>query len=99
MDAKGYLARLPKSGDKRVVNIELPSSSDKLLSTIPPLLHEQLSERLQKLDNVELKKVKESLNTLVNLLEIQEVETSPINTIDGELEEVTKENLCDKYKD
>lgn len=87
LEAKGFLARLPKSGDKRVVNIALTSSGEKLLSSIPPLLHEQLSEKLQKLDDIELKKVEDSLNTLVNLLEIQEIEASPVIAIDGELEE------------
>jgi DNA-binding MarR family transcriptional regulator len=93
LEVKGFLARLPKSGDKRVVNIALTSAGDKLLSTIPPLLHEQLSERLKKLDDVELRKVEDSLNTLVNLLEIQAIEASPMITLDGELEENDGENL------
>ena len=95
LETKGFLARLPKSGDKRVVNIALTSSGDNLLSAVPLLLHEQLSERLQKLDDIELRKVEDSLNTLVNLLEIQEVEASPMIAIDGELEENGGENQYD----
>ena len=41
LEKKGYLARLPKAGDKRVANIVLTSAGDELLKTIPPLLHEQ----------------------------------------------------------
>ena len=64
------LARLPKSGDKRVVNIALTSAGDKLLSTFPSLLFEQLSEKLQKLDKIELRKVEaSSLIVLDNSLE------------------------------
>ena len=92
LEMKGLLARLPKTGDRRVVNIALTSSGDKLLSTIPPLLHDQLSEKLQKLEDVEVKKVEESLNTLVNLLEIQEIEASPMITIEGGLENGSEEN-------
>jgi len=51
-----------------------------------------LSERLQRLDDIELKSVEESLDTLVNLLEIQEVEASHMITLDGELENDNKEN-------
>ena len=87
LEKKGLLARLPKSGDKRVVNIALTSSGDKLLSTMPALLHEQLSERLQKLDDSEVKKVEESLETLVRLLEIEEIEASPMLTSDVDLED------------
>ena len=87
LEKKGYLARLPKSGDKRVINIALTSAGDKLLSNIPPLLHEQLSEKLQKLDIDKMQSVENSLDTLVNLLNIQEIEASPMITMDSDLEE------------
>ncbi len=87
LEKKGYLARLPKSGDKRVINIALTSAGDKLLSNIPPLLHEQLSEKLQKLDIDKMQSVENSLDTLVNLLNIQEIEASPMITMESDLEE------------
>lgn len=88
LENKGYLARLPKSGDKRVVNIALTSAGDKLLSSIPSLLHDQLSEKLQKLDDNKLKKVEESLDTLVTLLDIEQVEASPLITLESDLEDI-----------
>ena len=57
LEKKGYLARLPKTGDKRVVNIALTSAGDKLLSTMPSLLHEQLSEKLLQLSDEEFEVV------------------------------------------
>jgi len=86
LEKKGLLARLPISGDKRVVNIALTSTGDKLLGTIPSLLHEQLSEKLQNLEESELNKVEESLDTLVRLLNIEQVEASPLITLDSDLE-------------
>lgn len=86
LEKKGYLARLPKSGDKRVVNIALTSVGDEHLKRIPSLLHEQLSEKLQGLDSNHLKSVEESLDTLVNILDLQEMDASPMITIDGDLE-------------
>ncbi len=91
LEKKGFLARLPKSGDKRVVTIALTSSGDKLLDTIPPLLHEQLSEKLSKLDDRELEKVKDSLETLVQLLEIEQIEASPLLTLESDIEDVEEE--------
>ncbi len=87
LEKKGYLARLPKAGDKRVVNISLTSSGDKLLTTMPSLLHEQLSKKLNQLEEKKLLELKESLNTLVKLLEIEKVDASPLLTIDIDLEE------------
>jgi DNA-binding MarR family transcriptional regulator len=86
LEKKGLLARLPKSGDKRVVNIALTSAGDKLFGTIPSLLHEQLSERLQKLEQSELDKVEESLETLVRLLDIEQVDASPLIALEIDVE-------------
>ncbi len=86
LEKKGFLARLPKSGDKRVVNIALTSSGDELLSKIPPLLHDRLSEKLQSLDQNKLNSVEESLNILVTLLDIEQIDASPLITSDFGLE-------------
>ena len=92
MEKKGYLARLPKLGDKRVVNIALTSAGDKLLATIPSLLHERLSEKLLKLDNEELRKVEEGLDRLVTILDIEQVEASPLISLGAELEDNAEDN-------
>src|SRR5210317_546358 len=73
LEKKGLLARLPKSGDKRMVNIGLTSAGDDLIASMPSLLHEQLSEKLQTLNASELKQIEESLDVLVHLLDIQSV--------------------------
>jgi DNA-binding MarR family transcriptional regulator len=87
LENKGLVARLPKLGDKRVVTIALTSKGEKLLKQIPSLLHLQLSDKLQKLDEKTLKNVKSSLELLVELLEINEIEASPMLTIEDHLEE------------
>jgi len=92
LEKKGLLARLPKLGDKRIVNIALTSTGDKLLNSIPSLLHEQLSKKLSKLDDNKLNKVEDSLDTLINLLEIEKIEASPLITLESDLEDIN-ENL------
>jgi DNA-binding MarR family transcriptional regulator len=87
LEKKGYIARLPKFGDKRVVNIALTSAGDKLLSELPSLLHEQLSEKLKELDESVLRGVESSLDTLIKLLDIQGVKASPVIAIDDNLDE------------
>ncbi len=88
LEAKGLIARLPKSGDKRVVKIALTSNGAKLLDKIPALLHEQLSEKLQKLDVKTLAQIKTSLEMLIELLEISELDASPLITIESNLEDI-----------
>jgi len=86
LELKGLIARLPKFGDKRTVTISLTSKGDKLLEQIPSLLHEQLSEKLKKLNSEKLKNLEDSLELLVNLLEIDALEASPMITIEDHLE-------------
>lgn len=90
LEKKGFLARLPKSGDKRVVNIALTSGGDKLLKQIPSLLHEQLSEKLNQLNPDNIKKIEASLDTLINLLNIQSIEASPLITIESNIEDIAE---------
>lgn len=87
LEKKGLVARLPKSGDKRVVHIALTSKGDELIASMPSLLHEQLSDKLQTLTATDLKQIEESLDELVRLLDIQAVEASPVITIEGNLED------------
>lgn len=87
LEKKGYLARLPKLGDKRVVNIILTSAGDKLLDTIPSLLHVQLSEKLKSLSDEEFQQVEEGLNALIRILEIEKIEASPMITMEEGLED------------
>ncbi len=86
LEAKGLVARLPKSGDKRVVTIALTSKGDNLMQRMPSLLHEKLEEKLEKLNENQLKKIQDSLEMLVNILEIDEMEAFPVISSDEFLE-------------
>ena len=82
LEAKALVARLPKSGDKRVVTIALTSRGEQLLAKIPSLLQEKLTERLDKLDDKTLEQIINSLELLINLLEIKDLEAFPQNAGD-----------------
>ncbi len=86
LERENLVARLPKSGDKRVSNIALTSKGEKLINQVPPLLHEQLSDKLNKLSAEEHKKLEQSLDTLIKMLDIEEVEASPMIVLDDSLE-------------
>jgi DNA-binding MarR family transcriptional regulator len=82
LEVKGLLARLPKQGDKRVVGVVLTSRGASLLNNVPSLLHEQLSEKLKSLPESKLYQIKESLNILVAILNIEKIEAAPMLTIE-----------------
>ncbi|MFW5656403.1 MAG: MarR family winged helix-turn-helix transcriptional regulator [Bacteroidota bacterium] len=86
LEKRGLIARLPKTGDKRVTNISLTSSGDQLIKKIPPLLHEQLAEKLDNLNMNQKEVLYSGLNKLVELLDISGVEASPVLTMEDDLE-------------
>lgn len=91
LEKKGYVARLPKSGDKRVVKIALTSDGEEHLARIPSLLHEQLSEQLQLLEEDKVRTLEEGLDTLVTMLNLQEMEASPLLTVEDDLNDAENE--------
>lgn len=87
MESKGLIARLPKSGDRRVVKIALTSKGKKLLENIPPLLQERLTTKLEKQSTKTLEQLKNSLELLIDSLEIDQAEATPFVTFQDNIDE------------
>ena len=49
-------------------------------------MHAQLSVKLEKLDESELRKVEDSLVLLIDILDIQDIDASPMITTDVDLQ-------------
>jgi DNA-binding MarR family transcriptional regulator len=81
LEKKGYLARLPKSGDKRVMNIALTSSGDALLKRTPDLLQQRLDAKLKGLSKEDLERIGSTLDRLIEMLEIESTTTDEVPLI------------------
>jgi len=80
LEKKGYVARLPKSGDKRVTNIALTSSGERILTHTPDLMQKRLDVKLRSLSDEEINKINSALDTLIDMLEIEDIDASPVLT-------------------
>lgn len=85
LEKKGYLARLPKGKDKRLTYIALTSKGKDLLDSIPPLLHDKISTKLENLPTDKRNELTEALDTIVKLLDIEKVDASPLITMEDNL--------------
>lgn len=90
LEKKGMLARLPKIGDKRTTLIALTSVGDNLLKATPDLLQQRLALKLKKVSDQELELIGKSLDILVNMLEIEDLEASPILMAEDFIQEEVK---------
>lgn len=82
LEKKGFLARLPKKDDRRVTYISLTSAGYKVLENTPDLLHEKLSGKLKKLPLNKVESIQESLQFIISSLEIEDVDASPMITME-----------------
>ncbi|GAA0549753.1 MarR family winged helix-turn-helix transcriptional regulator [Chitinophaga japonensis] len=85
LEKKGYIARLPKKGDKRVTNIAITAAGIKVVESTPDLLHEKLSKHLQQLPDAQVKQIKKSLDLLIDVLGIRELDASPLLILEDPL--------------
>ncbi len=85
LESKSLVARLPNIVDKRSTNIAITSAGKKLMDESPDLLHNRLLLKLKNLNQEDLIQISNSLDILINHLGIQEIEASPLLTIEHEL--------------
>ena len=85
LEKKGLVARLPKRQDKRVGLITITAKGAELLEKAPEPMHEQLTYKLQQLSEGELQNVQKSFDTIIDFLNIEDVEAAPIITADPHL--------------
>lgn len=86
LEKKGLVARLPKSGDKRLTYISLTSSGFNLLEKSPNLMHQKLEQKLPGLPNDVLQNIDQSLKVLVECLGIDKTDASPLFTIEDPID-------------
>ncbi len=85
LEKKGLIARLPKLGDKRVSNIALTADGQRLLEKLPPLLQDKLTAQLNELPYEKVSRIENALNDLIELLNIKEIDASPVLTIEEKI--------------
>ena len=85
LEKKGYIARLPKLGDKRITSITLTGSGQTLLNQLPPLLQEQLVAKISELPPEKVEYIKGGLDELIQLLNISNLDASPVLTTEDRI--------------
>ena len=83
LEKHGLLARLPKSGDKRVTHITLTSAGDELLEKTPDLLQQRLASKLERLSPGKVEQISATLDQLIEMLELEESEEIPFLSAEG----------------
>ncbi|MEQ8423297.1 MAG: MarR family transcriptional regulator [Cyclobacteriaceae bacterium] len=86
LEKKGLIKRLPKTGDKRVTYIGINPAGQDVVRQAPDILHDQLATKIKSLPISTQQKVKDALSIIVEAMEIEKVEASPMITINDPIE-------------
>jgi DNA-binding MarR family transcriptional regulator len=82
LEKRGYVVRLPKTGDRRVTYITLTAAGLKLLQETPNILHERLASRIDGLPKEDKEMIKKALEIITSAMEIKQIDASPLLTSD-----------------
>ncbi len=85
LEQKGFVARLPDPKDKRSTPIVLTSKGSGLLINTKESLHEKISKNLDKISEEEYQDILVSFETIINFLNIEPLDASPIIAGDTDL--------------
>lgn len=77
LETKQYLKRIRSTEDKRKVYLEITEAGKAIVSNAPSLLQDKLSESLHTLPEDKLLTITESLEKVVQLMEVEEIDASP----------------------
>ncbi|MDR9398097.1 MarR family transcriptional regulator [Salibacter sp.] len=80
LEAKGYVAKLPKTGDRRVTYVSITTKGKYIIENSPGLLHTELRDKLENMSPDQFEEVKKASNLLVNVLGAKDVSASPVIT-------------------
>lgn len=80
LEKKGFLAKLPNQSDKRSTYIYLTAIGEKMVTSMPDLLHEKLTTKLKSLSDEDLNNLQGAMELLVGLMEVEDVDASPMIT-------------------
>ena len=80
LEKKNLVVKLPKSSDKRITLISLTAKGLELIQNAPITFQQKLSEKLLALPPEKLKTIIEGIDLLTDLMEVDEIDASPIIT-------------------
>lgn len=78
LEQKGFVAKMPKNGDKRMNVVVLTEAGLKVLKSAPPLLGQLLKEELNKLPEGQIIQMRNSISLLTKIMRAEEIEIESI---------------------
>ncbi|MGE0771895.1 MAG: MarR family winged helix-turn-helix transcriptional regulator [Cyclobacteriaceae bacterium] len=86
LESKGYVRRNESREDKRVTLINLTAKGERVVQKAPRALHDELSAKIDQLPDKTKKMIRDSIDLIVDAMNIDHMEASPLLTISDPIE-------------
>nr|WP_261343168.1 MarR family transcriptional regulator [Rubinisphaera italica] len=91
MEKSGFIVRERKSKDRRRLCVSLTKSGWQRIGNLPTPLHEQFLKRLEILDPIECLGLLKALERIVELMDAEDLDASPLLTPELEVSPVSRQ--------
>jgi len=86
LERAGFLTRERRAADRRKVCVSLTTLGRERLKNLPQPLHDQFLRRVEALDEAEREDLLRSLDRIVDMMEAQDIDASPVLTPEHEVD-------------
>lgn len=85
LEQKGFVAKMPKNGDKRMNVVVLTEAGLKVLQSAPPLLNQLLNEELNRLPEGQINQMRSSISLLTKIMRAEEIDIESVMSVGEEI--------------
>ncbi|WP_432455136.1 MULTISPECIES: MarR family winged helix-turn-helix transcriptional regulator [unclassified Agarivorans] len=90
LEERLLIERVRSATDRRIVNPRLTERGMDILTTVPPLLHEQFIKRFENLNDWEKTQILSSLQHVAAMMNAEEIDASPLLDIEAPNKELQR---------
>ncbi len=83
LEDRQLIERVRSVKDRRIVNARLTEKGTSMLPTVPPLLHEELIQNFENLEDWEKTHILSSLQRVASMMDAESIDAAPILDIDA----------------
>ncbi|BEU01322.1 MarR family transcriptional regulator [Agarivorans sp. OAG1] len=90
LEERQLIERIRSASDRRIVNPRLTEQGIGILTTVPPLLHEEFIQRFESLQDWEKTQILSSLQHIASMMDAQSIDASPLLDINAPHKDLNK---------
>ncbi|GDY25340.1 MULTISPECIES: MarR family winged helix-turn-helix transcriptional regulator [unclassified Agarivorans] len=90
LEERQLIERVRCATDRRIVNPRLTSRGHDILTTVPPLLHEEFIQRFESLEDWEKTQILSSMQHIASMMDAEAIDAAPLLDIEAPVKDLQR---------